>query len=164
MFCVREQKTSAKLAGDWQASTYKSYTAPIRNSVRPRTEFPKRTMTSGRRIFFFPFPSPSFLSPIDHPLGRNIYLSPTFLCFENPIREELLNVRLPKIRLHCRLQTTLLVCLRLMKFYAKTPAVVTSPALLIWTKIVSALIECKVYTCSCCNCFWQTLSLSIWAS
>ena len=35
--------------------------------------------------------------------GGWVYLSPTFLCFENPIREELLSVRLPKIRLHCRL-------------------------------------------------------------
>ena len=53
-------------------------------------EFPKRTMTSGRRIFFFPSPSPPPSSR--HPLGRNFYLSPTFLCFKNPIREDLLSV------------------------------------------------------------------------
>ena len=29
--------------------------------------------------------TPSLLSPIDHPLGRSFFLSPTFLCFKNPI-------------------------------------------------------------------------------
>ena len=61
-----------------------------------------------KSIFFFPpspLPPPPFLSPIDHTLGKigKKNLSPTFLCFEYPIREELLSVRLPKIRLHCRL-------------------------------------------------------------
>ena len=54
----------------------------------------------GGGTVFLPLPlPPSF----DHRLGRNFYLSPTFLCSDNPIREEVLSVRLPKIRLHCRL-------------------------------------------------------------
>ena len=50
----------------------------------------------------FPSPrSPSFLSPINHPLGRNIYLSQPSSALR--FLEEELSVRLPKIRLHCRL-------------------------------------------------------------
>ena len=39
------------------------------------------------------------LPPIDHPLGINFFLSPTFLCIENPrwrpFHEEVLSVRSP---------------------------------------------------------------------
>ena len=57
--------------------------APIRNSVRGRTEFPKRTMTSGRRDFLRSTPPLSFLLPIIHSLGKTFFLSPVFHCIKN---------------------------------------------------------------------------------
>ena len=48
-----------RLTVNWHASIYLlPYAAPIRSSVCQRTEFPKRTMISGRRSFFLPSPSP----------------------------------------------------------------------------------------------------------
>ena len=54
-----------RLTVNWHASIYLlPYAAPIRSSVCQRTEFPKRTMISGRRSFFLPSPSPiSFFRP-----------------------------------------------------------------------------------------------------
>ena len=55
--------------------------APIRRSVCQRTEIPKRTMISGRRIFFSPLALPPFLlSPSHLPLGLLFLLSPIFHC------------------------------------------------------------------------------------
>ena len=58
--------------------------------------------------FSFPSSSPSFLSPVEHTFNRNLFLSPTFLCLRiqdggHTIRENVLTVLSPKIRLHCRL-------------------------------------------------------------
>ena len=56
------------------------YAAPIRSSVRQRTEFAKRTIITDRRIFS-PFPLPPFLlSPSHLPLGLLFLLSPIFHC------------------------------------------------------------------------------------
>ena len=51
-----------------------SLCAPIRSSVCQRTEFPKRTMISGRRIFFLLSPSPlSFFRPRTYRKGYYFY-------------------------------------------------------------------------------------------
>ena len=71
-------------------------TAPIRDSVRGRTEFPKRTMSAGRRIFRPPFPS-SFTRlsaclplPLPSPFFCSRPKPPQ--CFPNP-RWRLINTR-----------------------------------------------------------------------
>ena len=70
-----------RLTVNWHASIYLlPYAAPIRSSVCQRTEFPKRTMISGRRIFS-PLPLPPFLISSSHlPLGLLFLLSPIFHC------------------------------------------------------------------------------------
>jgi len=68
---------------DWQTIDRQGQAAPIRNSVRGRTEFPKRTTTSGRRDFLRSTPPLSFLLPIIHPLGKTFFLSPVFHCMKN---------------------------------------------------------------------------------
>ena len=41
-------------------------------------------MGVGAREKTSPPPPPFFLSPTNHPQGRNLFLSPTFLCLKNP--------------------------------------------------------------------------------
>ena len=85
------------------------YAAPIRSSVCQRTEFPKRTMISGRCIFFLPFPSPlSFFSPRTYRKGYYFYSpqSSTVIKSKMAATTTLQTRRRfcpPKICLHCRL-------------------------------------------------------------
>ena len=84
--------------------------APIRSSVCQRTAFRKRTMLSGRRIFFLPLPLPPLLFLPSHlPSGLILLLSPIFLCHRIKdggfiVAIRLTSFRSPKIRLHCRLR------------------------------------------------------------
>ena len=76
--------------------------APIRSSVCQRTEFPKRTMISGRRIFS-PLPLPlSFFRPRTYRKGHYFY-SPQSSTVIKSISRTRTRFRSPKIRLHCRL-------------------------------------------------------------
>ena len=86
-----------------------SLTAPIRSSVCQRTEFPKRTMISGRRIFFLPSPSPlSFFRPSSYRKGYYFYSPQSSIVIKSKMAATTIlrtrtRFRPPKIRLHCRL-------------------------------------------------------------
>ena len=88
------------------------YAAPIRSSVCQRTEFPKRTMISGRRIFFLPSPSPlSFFRPRTYRKGYYFYSPQSSTVIKSKmaattILQTQTRFRPPKIRLHCRLSMT----------------------------------------------------------
>lgn len=58
-----------------------------------------------RGYFSFPFPPPSFSSPIPSSLGNNFFLSPTFLCckIQDGGETNATERVSAKIRLHCRL-------------------------------------------------------------
>ena len=84
------------------------YAAPIRSSVCQRTEFPKRTMISGRRIFFLPSPSPlSFFRPRTYRKGYYFYSPQSSTVIKSKMAATTIRARTmfrpPKIRLHCRL-------------------------------------------------------------
>ena len=85
------------------------YAAPIRSSVCQRTEFPKRTMISGRRIFFLPSPSPlSFFRPRTYRKGYYFYSPQSSTVIKSKMAATTIlrtqtRFRPPKIRLHCRL-------------------------------------------------------------
>ena len=74
--CKRKRNNQYRLTVNWQASIYFSYAAPIRSSVCHCKEFPKRTMISGRRIFFLPSPSPSTLSFFPPPITLGVTILP----------------------------------------------------------------------------------------
>ena len=92
-----------------------SLTAPIRNSFRRGTEFRKTTMTSGKRNFHSPNPLlirdrrpprwykfhslPNLPRPLKSKIAAMIFVN------------ELMNTRLPKLRLICRLFNVPYQCL-----------------------------------------------------
>ena len=88
------------------------YAAPIRSSVCQRTEFPKRTMISGRRIFFLPSPSPlSFFRPRTYRKGYYFYSPQSSIVIKSKIAATTIlrtrtRFRPPKIHVHCRLSMT----------------------------------------------------------
>ena len=86
-----------------------SYAAPIRSSVCQCTEFPKRTMISGRHIFFLSSPSPlSFFRPHTNRKGYYLHSPQSSTVIKSKMAATTIlrtrtRFRPPKIRLHCRL-------------------------------------------------------------
>ena len=110
-----------RLTVNWHASIYLlPYAAPIRSSVCQRTEFPKRTMISGRRIFFSV--SLALLSlrknggllvvSRTYRKGYYFYSPQSFTVIKSKMAAITIQTwtrfRLPKIRLRCRLIPMLL--------------------------------------------------------
>ena len=91
------------------------YAAPIRSSVCQQTEFPKRTMISGRRILFLPSPSPlSFFLPSSYRKGYYFYSPQSSTVIKSKMATTTIlrtrtRFRPPKISLHCRLVDYLLL-------------------------------------------------------
>ena len=85
------------------------YAAPIRSSVCQRTEFTKKTMILGRRIFFLPSSSPlSFFRPRTYRKGYYFYSPQSSTVIKSKMAATtILQTRTrfcpPKICLHCRL-------------------------------------------------------------
>ena len=86
-----------------------SLTAPIRNSVRGRTEFCKITMTSSRRNLHFPTPNPLLIfDRRPPPWHQFLSLASLQLPLKSKMAamifvKEILSSRSPKLRLLCRL-------------------------------------------------------------
>ena len=87
---------------------YLPYAAPIRSSVCHCKKFPKRTLISGRRIFFLPPPPlPSFPLCPRNPRGYYFSSPQSSSVIKSKMAATTIRTwtsfRPPKIRLHCRL-------------------------------------------------------------